>query len=272
MMPTQSPFGRDQRTWSAAHCCGIAPPPEGYMPETAPDLSVIRPGESLEADIVLSNPNHVFHQMVKNGGDIEISMTERWNGFWLATAPEQPYVSSEPNHFAPSHGEPETSDGNKPIYGDDSSRVSSDVRVETEATSRAEQSESTTSKDKAKSKESYTSGQSTTKSSEYRSPENETRYSSTDSKAAESPKHGSLPIESSEDTRSTGASLSNTEKVATTPAPFAVLQKRAEEPKATDAMQSWTTMASKTTKTVSPRLVQKDCRDKCNEDCKCKDY
>ncbi|KAF5987929.1 hypothetical protein FCOIX_722 [Fusarium coicis] len=166
----------------------------------------------------------------------------------------QPYVSSEPNHSAPRHGEPETSAGDEPIYGDDSSRVSSDVGFETEATSREDQSESTTSKDKAKSKQGYTSRQSTTKSSEYSSPENETRYSSTDSTAAESPKYGSLPTESSEDTRSTGVSLSDRDKVATTPASFAVLQKCAEEPKATDATQSWTTMASKTTKTLASHL------------------
>ncbi|KAF5570254.1 hypothetical protein FPANT_13783 [Fusarium pseudoanthophilum] len=183
---------------------GISPPPEGYRPETAPELSVIAPGEALEADIVLNNPNHVFHQMVKNGGDIEISMTGLWNGFWSATAPEvmnsdlsfpcnniwdilgltwsscnklllrfpkRHYVSSEPNHSAPRHREAEISAGHQPIYGDDSSRVSSDVGVETEGTSRAQETESTTSKDEAKSKESYTSGQSTTQSSEYRRPE-----------------------------------------------------------------------------------------------------
>ncbi|KAG5748846.1 hypothetical protein H9Q70_008485 [Fusarium xylarioides] len=178
---------------------GIAPPPEGYRPETAPELSVIVPGQALEADIVLNNPNHVFHQMVKNGGDIEIGMAGLWNGFWSAAAPEvinsdlsfscnniwnslgltwsswnklllrfpkQHYVSSEPNHSVPGHGEPESSAGNEPIYGDDSSRVSSDIGDETEATSSAEKSESTTPKDEAKSKESYASGQSTTESSE----------------------------------------------------------------------------------------------------------
>ncbi|PNP76590.1 hypothetical protein FNYG_10009 [Fusarium nygamai] len=283
----------------------IAPPPEGYRPETAPELSVIVPGEALEADIVLHNPNHVFHQMVKNGGDIEISMAGQWNGFWSATAPEvmnsdlgyacnniwnslgltwsscnklllrfpkQPYVSSELNHSVPRHGEPETSVDNEPIHGHDSSRVSSDVGEETEATPSAEKSESTALKDKAKSEESYASGQSATGSSEYSSPENEAGYSSTDSPAAESPKYGSLPTESSEDTSSTSASLSDTEQVPTTPAPFAVLQKRTEEPKATAATQSWTTMASTTTKTVSPRLVRKDFCDKCKEDRKFKDH
>ncbi|KAF5662267.1 hypothetical protein FDENT_13367 [Fusarium denticulatum] len=285
---------------------GIAPPPEGYRPETAPDLSVIVPGEALEADIVLKNPNHVFHQMVKNGGDIEISMTGLWNGFWSATAPEvmnsdlsfscnniwdslgltwsscnklllrvpkQHYVSSEPHHSVPRYGEPEASAGNEPIYGDDSSRVSSDIGGEAEATSSAEKSESTSPKDEAKSEESYASGQPTTKSFKYTSPEKEVSYSSTDSSGAESPAYGSLPTESSEDQSSRSVPQSALEEVAATPAPFVALYPRAEEePKATSATKSWTTMASTITETLPPRLVRKDCCDKCKEDCKCKDH
>ncbi|KAF5603263.1 hypothetical protein FPCIR_1459 [Fusarium pseudocircinatum] len=283
---------------------GITPPPEGYRPETAPDLSVILPGEALETDIVLNNPNHVFHQMVKNGGDIEISMAGLWNGFWPATAPEvmnsdlsfscnniwgslgltwsscnklllrfpkQHYVSSEPHHSAPINGEPESSAGSEPLYGDNSSRVSSDIGDEAQATSGVEQSESTAPKDKSKSDESYASGQPTAESSEYISLEKESSYSSTVSSAAESAVYSSLPTESSEDQSSTSASQSALEEVATTPAPFVASYSHAEEePKATSATQSWTTMASATTKTVSPRLVRKDCRDKCKEDCKCK--
>ncbi|KAF5699979.1 hypothetical protein FMUND_14524 [Fusarium mundagurra] len=285
---------------------GIAPPPEGYRPETAPELSVIVPGEALEADIVLNNPNNVFHQMVKNGGDIEISMAGLWNGFWSAAAPEvmnsdlsfscdniwnslgltwsswnklllrfpkQHHVSSEPNHSVLRHGEPKTSAGNEPIYGDDLSPVSSNIGDEAEATSSAEKSKSTTLKDEAKSEESYASGQSATESSEYTSPEKEASYSSTDSSVAESPAYGLLPTESSEDRSSTSASQFAPEEAATTPAPLGALYPRAEEePKATALTQSWTTMASTTTKTVSPRLVRKDCCDKCKEDCKCKDH
>ncbi|KAF4418823.1 hypothetical protein FACUT_11694 [Fusarium acutatum] len=312
----------------------IAPLPEGYRPETAPELSVILPGEALEADIVLNNPNHVFHQMVKNGGDTEISMSGQWNGFWATTAPEvmksdlgyscnniwnslgltwsswnklllrfpkQHYVSSEPHHSVPRYGEPETSAGNEPTYGEDSSRVSSDIGDETEATSSAEQSESTTPKDEAISEESYAGGQPTTESPESTSPENEAGHSSTDSPAAESPAYGSLPTESSEDPASEESSSISTsqsapEEVATTPAPFVALYGRAEEePKATAATQGWTTMASTTTQPGSARLAERDCCDEYyhdhyhlkykgpvklsarsssadKEDCKCKDH
>ncbi|KAF4500055.1 hypothetical protein FAGAP_3766 [Fusarium agapanthi] len=290
----------------------IAPPTEGYRPEAATELSVILPGEALEADIVLTNLNHVFHQMVKNGGDIEISMSGQWNGLWATTAPEvmksdlgcycnniwnslnltwsslnklllrfpmEHYVSAVPQHSEPRYGaKPEASAGNEPTYGDDSSGVSSIIGNETEATSGAEQSESTTPtpKDEAKSEESYASKQSTKESPEYASPDSEADYSSTESPAAESPAYGSLPTKSSEDPASevpisVSASQSGTKQVAATPAPFFAQSGRAEEePKATAATRSWTTMASKTTQpgyNLSARSLAAD-----EKDCKCEDH
>ncbi|CZR37813.1 uncharacterized protein FPRO_06996 [Fusarium proliferatum ET1] len=258
-----------------------APTPAGYRPETAPELSVISPGEALEADIVLTNPNHFFHKMVKDGGDIEIGMSGRWNGFWAATAPEvmnsdlgyscnniwsslgltwsaqnklllrfpkQHYVSSEPSYSVPKHGaEPETSAGNEPTYGDKSSRVGSDVADETEKSSSIEQSESTSPKDDAK----PVSGQ-----------------LATESPAAKSPAGESLPTESpgsaipedpaSEEPGSNSASQCVTEKVATTPAP-AEYGRTEEGLKLTTATQSWKTMASTTTQPGSARLEKRDC-------------
>ncbi|KAJ4049175.1 hypothetical protein NW756_006397 [Fusarium oxysporum] len=197
-----------------------APPPEGYRPDTAPELAVINPGEALEQDIVLTDPNHVFHQMVKTGGDIEVSMSGQWNGFWATTAPEvmksdlgfackniwsslglnwsswnklllrfpkDHYVSSGPVHDNPrSEAESEASPDSGPTYPNNSSPVSSDIGDETEAASTAESSGPTTPKDEAEPEESYASEQPTTESPEYVSPENKADYSSTESPASES--------------------------------------------------------------------------------------
>ncbi|EXK36597.1 hypothetical protein FOMG_09770 [Fusarium oxysporum f. sp. melonis 26406] len=197
-----------------------APPPEGYRPDTAPELAVINPGEALEQDIVLADPNHVFHQMVKTGGDIEVSMSGQWNGFWATTAPEvmksdlgfackniwsslglswssgnklllrfpkDHYVSSGPVHDTPrSEAEPEASPDNGPTYPNNSSPVSSDIGDETEATSTAESSEPMTPKDEAEPEENYASEQPTTESPEYVSPKNKADYSSSESPASES--------------------------------------------------------------------------------------
>ncbi|KAF5594118.1 uncharacterized protein FSUBG_9540 [Fusarium subglutinans] len=286
-------YGYFKITAQGDHSVTLAPPPEGYRPEAASELSVILPGEALEADIVLTDPNHVFHQMVKSGGDIEISMSGQWNGLWATTAPEvmrsdlvhccnniwntlnitwsslnklllrfpkEHHVSAVPQHSEPRYGaKPRASAANEPTYGDDSSGVSSDVGHETEETSSADQSDSTP-KDEAESGESYASEQPTKESPEYTSPENEADYSSTESPAAESPAYGSA-----------SASQSGANKVAATPAPFFAKSGRAEEePKATAATRSWTTMPSTTTQPVyklgARSLVA------CDKDCKCKDH
>ncbi|KAH7151523.1 hypothetical protein DER46DRAFT_665515 [Fusarium sp. MPI-SDFR-AT-0072] len=290
-----------------------APPPEGYRPDTAPELAVINPGEALEQDIILTDPNHVFHQMVKTGGDIEVSMSGQWNGFWATSAPEvmksdlgfgckniwsslglswsssnklllrfpkEHYVSSEPVHDTPRSGaEPEASPDNEPTYPIDSSPVSSDIGDETEATSTAESSESTTPKDEAESEESYASEQPTTESPEDVNPENEADYSSTESPAAESSASESLSTETSgsaspedpasEEPSSTSASQSDTEQVTTTPEPSATLEESSEEEtNATAATPNWTTMASTTAQPVFVRSAEGVSG---KEDCKYRD-
>ncbi|KAF5239318.1 hypothetical protein FANTH_9977 [Fusarium anthophilum] len=252
----------------------LAPPPEGYRPEAASELSVILPGEALEADIVLTDPNHVFHQMVKSGGDIEISMSGQWNGLWATTAPE--VMRSDLGHYCNniwSTLNTTWSSLNKLLSG-----VSSDVGHETEATSSADRSESTAStpKDEAESEESYPSEQPTKESLEYTGPENEADYSSTESPTAESPAYGSVPTESSgdatiEELSSASASQSGTKQVAATPAPFFAKSGRAEEePKATAATRSWTTMPSTTTQPVYKLCARSLVA--CDKDCKCKDH
>ncbi|KAF5658783.1 hypothetical protein FCIRC_12756 [Fusarium circinatum] len=288
----------------------LAPPPEGYRPEAASELSVILPGEALEADIVLTDPNHVFHRMVKNGGDIEISMSGQWNGLWATTAPEvmrsdlsyhcnniwntlnitwsslnklllrfakEHHVSAVPQHSEPRYeAKSRASAANEPTYGDDSSGVSSDVGHEKEETSSAEQSESTAPNDEAKSEESFPSGQPTKESPEYASPDSQADSSSTELPAAESPAYGSLPTESSEDPAnedpsSANASQSGTEQVAATPAPFfAQSGGPKEETKATAATRSWTTMPSTTTQPVYKLGARSLVA--CDKDCKCKDH
>ncbi|KAI1048826.1 hypothetical protein LB505_012869 [Fusarium chuoi] len=263
-----------------------APPPEGYRPETAPELSVISSGQALEADIVLTNPNHFFQKMVKDGGDIEIGMSGQWNGFWAATAPEvmnsdlgyscnniwnslgltwsaqnklllrfpkQHYVSSEPSYSVAKHGaKPETSTGSGPTYGDKSSRVSSDVVDGTEESSSTEQSESTSPKDNAK----PASGQLTTESPAAKSRADE-------SLPTESPGSAIPEGPASEEPSSNSASQCVTEKATTTPAP-ALYGHTEEGSKLAKATQSWKTMASTTTQPGSARLKKREC---CPPDC-----
>ncbi|KAF5637834.1 hypothetical protein F52700_4536 [Fusarium sp. NRRL 52700] len=282
-------------------------PPQGYRPDYAPELSVVLPGEALEADIVLTNLNHVFHQLVKNGGDIEISMSGQWNGFWPTIAsevmhsnlghacnniwnslgltwsssnklllrfPKEHHVSSTPQYSIPKYeAEPDTSVGSKPTYPSDSSLVSRD---ETKGASSDEQSESKTQKDGPKSEESYTSGQPTTESPEYTSLADEAGSSSTDSPAPESSAYGSLPTEPSElafpkDTASEDSSSTSASQSAPEEA-ATTPGPFALLPKRTEQQLKTTSATKNWTTMASTTTERRFARSAaaCKEDCQCK--
>ncbi|KAF4951349.1 hypothetical protein FGADI_7547 [Fusarium gaditjirri] len=229
------------------HVTGYAPQPEGYRPDTAPELSVISPGEALENDIVLTDQNHFLRQMMKTGGEVKVSMSGQWNGFWATTAPE---VMKSDLGFAckniwnslglswssknellvqfPQHHSASS-------YHHHSSHVSSDLPDETEATSKADSSESTTPKDDAGQKEGHAGEQ----------------------PAAESPESVSP-----DDSSSKNVSQSDTEEIEATSAPSAAPQGRSEEKaNAVAAAPSPKTMASTTLQPVRSACCKEGCKE-----------
>ncbi|KAH7258969.1 uncharacterized protein BKA55DRAFT_491542, partial [Fusarium redolens] len=247
-----------------------APQPEGYRPDDPTELAVINPCEALEQDIFLTDPNHAWHHMVKNGGDIKISMSGRWNGFWATSAPE--VMKSDLGYSCKgiwnSLGMTWSARNTLTLRFPQDHYVSSEptdnweydtVKASAEA---PKPHVSENPEDEAEPEKSSASGQLATESPESVIPENEAEP---ETSSANEPSSSESPT-TEPPTTEPSASVSpewpateeaSTAEASTTPASSATPEEEAEEEtEATAATPTWATMASTTAQPVFSRSAE----------------